>query len=127
MVSTRPKDRLEGIPNFNMLKAKVLNILEENYLNGFVTNVVEYPSTSAGRNEFKKNQAKSKRIIFDSVKDHVVLIIILLKTKKELYDMLTNLDENKDPSKKGSLKNNICTLKMEKKDTIASYFTKYLK
>ena len=59
-ISVRPEDRLEGASNFNVWKARVLNILEEHDLDNFVFNAVEEPTTNAGRTTFKKNQAKAK-------------------------------------------------------------------
>jgi hypothetical protein len=47
-----------------------------------------------------------------------------LKTAKECSDTLTNLYEKKAPSQKRVLKNRLRTLKMEKDDRVASFFTK---
>ena len=94
----KAEDRLEGASNFNIWKVRVLNILEEYDLDSFVTSVVEEPTTNAGRTNFKKNQAKAKRIIFDSVKDNIMLVIAPLKTAKECFDTLTNLYEKKAPN-----------------------------
>ena len=48
-VSIRPEDRLEGSSNFNSWKARIMATLEENDLDDLVTNVVEEPTTNAGR------------------------------------------------------------------------------
>jgi hypothetical protein len=48
-ISVRPEDRLEGASNFNTWKARILNILEEHDLDGYVTNIVEESTTNAGR------------------------------------------------------------------------------
>ena len=48
-ISVRSKDRLEGASNFNTWKERVLNILEENDLDCFVTSVVGDPITNATR------------------------------------------------------------------------------
>ena len=66
----------------------VLNILEEHDWDNFVLNAVEEPTTNAGRKTFKKNQAKAKRIIFDSVKDNIMPVIAPLKTVKECFDTI---------------------------------------
>ena len=71
-IFVRPEDRLEGASNFNVWKARVLNILKEYDLDNFVISTVEEPTTNAGRTAFKKNQAKTKQIIFDSVKDNML-------------------------------------------------------
>ena len=59
-ISVRPDDILEGASNFNVWKARVLNILEEHDLENFVFNTIEEPTTNAGRTTFKKNQAREK-------------------------------------------------------------------
>jgi hypothetical protein len=93
-------------------------------LDAFVVGVVEEPTTNIERTNFKKNQAKAKRIIFDLVKDNIMIVIASLKTTKECLDTLTNLYETKAPNQKRILKKQIRTLKMEKDDTMASFFTK---
>lgn len=123
-ISINPEDKLEGGTNFNVWKARVLNILKEYDLDSFVTSVVEEPTTNAGRSVFKKNQAKAKRIIFDSVKDNIMTVLTPLKTAKECFDSLANMYETKAPNQKGVLKKQLQTLKMEKDDSVASFFTK---
>ena len=46
-ISIRPENKLEGASNFNVWKARVLNILEEHDLDNFVFNTVEEPTTNA--------------------------------------------------------------------------------
>ena len=75
-ISVRPEDRLEGTSNFNIWKDKILNILEEHDLDGYVSNVVEEPTTNIGCNSFQKNQAKAKRNIYDSIKYSLMSMII---------------------------------------------------
>jgi hypothetical protein len=94
-ISVRPEDRLEGASNFNVSKVSVLNILEEYDLDNFMIDTVEEPTANAGRATFKKNQAKAKRIIFDSVKDNIRPVIAPLKTAKKCFDTLFNLYEKK--------------------------------
>ena len=113
-ITVKPKDRLEGASDFNVWKARVLNILEEYDLDNFVTNVVEEPTTNAGRSAFKKNQVKATRIIFDSIKDNIMTVLTPLKTTKECFDTLANLYETKAPNQKRVLKKQLRTLKMEK-------------
>jgi hypothetical protein len=106
-ISVRPEDKLEGASNFNVSKARVLNILEEYDLDNFVTSTVEEPTSNAERTTFKKNQARAKRILFDSVKDNIMPVIAPLKTAKDYFDTLFNLYEKKAPSQKRVLKNKL--------------------
>lgn len=89
-----------------------------------MTSVVEEPPTNARRATYKRNQSKAKRVIFNSLKDHLMPVTTPLKTVKECFDSLTNLYDKKAPSQKRALKNKLRTLKMSKDDTIDSFFTK---
>ena len=124
-ISLYPKDRLEGTSNFNTWKVRAFNILEEHDLESFVTYAIEEPTTNAGRTNYKKNQAKAKRIIYDSVKDNLMSVITPLKTTKECFDTLMNLYEKKDPTQKMDLKNKLWNIKIERDVIVASFFTKY--
>ena len=95
LISVRSKDQLEGTSNSNTWKARVMNILEEHDLDGYVSKVVEEPTSNAGRTTFKKNQAKTKHIIYDSMKDNLMHVITPLKTTKECFDTLRKLYEKK--------------------------------
>ena len=72
-IFVRVEDRLEGASNFNVWKLRIMNILQEHDLEQYVTSVMEQPTSNAGRVAFRKSQAKAKRIIFDSVKDNIML------------------------------------------------------
>ena len=87
-ISIRPKNCLEGTSNFNTWKARVLNLLEENDIDSFMNSVVEEPTTNATRINYKKNIAKAKRIIYDSVMDNSMSVITPLKTKKSILKHL---------------------------------------
>ena len=73
------EDRLDGSSNFNNWKARVIAIFEEHDIDHYVTMVVAKPTSNAGRASFKRNQAKARRIIYDSVKEHIMSIITPLK------------------------------------------------
>ena len=47
------------------MEGGVINILEVHDLDSFVTSMIEEPITNARRKNYKKNQAKLKRIIYD--------------------------------------------------------------
>lgn len=97
-------------------------MLEEHELDHFVTSEVEMPTSTAGRSAFRKNQAKAKRILLDSVKDSILTAVIPLKTPKECFDTLVNLYEKKVPNQKRTLK-----MKMKKGELISKFFTKISK
>ena len=85
LIFIRPEYQLEGTSNFNTWKVRVLNILEEHDLETFMTYVVEEPTTNPWRENWKKNQENAKRIIYDSMKDNIMLVITPLKTEKRVF------------------------------------------
>ena len=74
-ISVRLEDRLEGTSSSNTWRVRVINILEEHDLDSFVTIVIEETTTNVGRINYKKNQSKEKRIIYDSMKENLMSVI----------------------------------------------------
>ena len=89
-----------------------------------MTTVVAEPTSSVGRASFKRNQAKARRIIYDSVKEHIMPIITPLKIAKECFDTLVKLYKTKATSQKRLMKSQLRSLKMEKDESVNSFFTK---
>ena len=100
-ISIWSEDRLKGTKNFNTWKARVINILEDHDRDSFVTTVIEEPTKITGRKNYKKNQSKENMIIYDYVKENLMLVITPLNKTKHCFDTLTNLYEKKAPSQKG--------------------------
>jgi hypothetical protein len=67
-ISVRAEARIEGATNFNVWKLWITNILQEHDLEKYVTTVVEEPTNNAGREAFRRSQAKAKRIIMTQSK-----------------------------------------------------------
>ena len=55
----------------------------------------------------KKNLVKAKKIIVDSIKDHLIPQVSSLKTPKNMFDSLTNLFEGKNIYQNMTLKNEL--------------------
>ena len=79
----RLEERLEGSSNYNSWKARLMATLKENDLDNLVNNAMEEPTSNVRRIAFKKKQAKTRRIIYDSVKETLIPTITPLKTVKE--------------------------------------------
>ena len=114
---------MRGTSNFSTWKARVLNIREEHDLDGYISTMVEEPTSNVGHIKFKKNQSKSKLIIYDLVKDNLMSLFTPFKITNECFDSLINLYEKNSPSKNRALKKKIQNLKMEKDETMDSFFT----
>lgn len=89
-----------------------------------MTRVIPEPTNDNGKATYKKNEAKAKRILFDSVNDRLIPHIFQLKIAKEVYDALTSLFETKNSSWKRALRNKLRNINMTKTDAIATYFMK---
>ena len=60
----------------------------------------------------KKNLVKAKRIIADSIKDHLIPQVSSLKTPKDMFDSLTKLFERKNINRKMNLRNQLKNVKI---------------
>ena len=66
-------------------------ISEENEVDEYVSKAIWEPTNDDEKAKQKKNESKEKRILVDSVKDHLVPEIVQLKTTKNICDALTGL------------------------------------
>ena len=72
----------------------------------------------------KNKLVMEKRIIADSIKDHLIPQVSSLKTPKAMFDALTKLFEGKNINKKMTLRNQLKNVKIHNVETIQSYFTR---
>ena len=93
MTSMKVEDRLEGDSNFIPWKSRVL-LLEENDLLQFVNAKVPEPIAKEGKPRWRKNDAKARRILVDSVRDHLVPQISEKTTVRKMFETLKKLFEH---------------------------------
>jgi hypothetical protein len=72
--------------------------------------------------KFRKNEVKAKRILTDSIKDHLIHNVSELKSLKEMFDALTRLYESKNTIRKLTLRHQLRNVTMNKSETISNYF-----
>jgi hypothetical protein len=72
ITSVRVEDRLDGADNFRLWKHIILLILEENEFLDHVKQVLLEPEEADAKEKFKKNEIKAKRILTNSIKDHLI-------------------------------------------------------
>jgi hypothetical protein len=82
------------------------------------------PEDEEAKAKFKKNEVKAKRILIDSIKDHLIPNVSELKTPKEMFDALTRLYESKNTSRKLTLRHQLRNVTMNKSETVVNYFMK---
>jgi hypothetical protein len=118
------EDRLNGASNFNSWKSRLLITLEESDLMKFVEEFVPKPANASEKTRWKKNDAKARKIIIFSVKDHLIPHISPVKTTKEMFDALKKLFESKNTNRAITLKHQLQNIKMTKADIVATFFMK---
>ena len=97
-------NKLEGAKNFRAWKYRVFIILEEHDLENYVKEEVSEPERDEDKVRHKKNMVKTRRIIFESIKDHLIPHFFSLKTPKEMFDTLIGLYEGKNTNQKMNLR-----------------------
>jgi hypothetical protein len=96
-------------------------ILDENDLLEHVTVGVPKPDEEEQKTKHKKNEKKTKRIVSDSVKDHLFPHISEIQTTRQMYEALNRLYESKDISGNLTLRNQLRNMKMDNSESVTSY------
>jgi hypothetical protein len=95
MSNTKLDEKLEGPDNFRAWKYIISFVLEENDLSDYVMEEVAKPEEEEAKGKYMKNLIRAKRIIADSIKDHLIPHVSPLKTPKEMFDALSRLYEGR--------------------------------
>jgi hypothetical protein len=122
--STKLDEKLEGVDNFRAWKYRVMLILEENDLEYFIKEEVPEPDEDEAKAKYKNYLVKAKRIIVDSIKDHLIPHVSSLTNPKQMFDALSRLYEGKNINWKMTLRTQLKNVKMQSSETIQSYFTR---
>ena len=109
---TKLDENLEGDDNFRAWKYKVSLVLEENELDTYISGEVLVPEGDEAKDLHKNKLVKAKRIIVDSIKDHLIPHVSSLKIPKEMLDSLTKLFEGKNINEKMTLRNQLKNVKI---------------
>ena len=88
---TKLDEKLEGANNFRAWKYRISLVLEENELDSYVSEEVPVPEGDDAKALHKKKLVMKKRIIADSIKNHLIPQASSLKTRKSMFDSLTKL------------------------------------
>ena len=97
---TKLEDKFEGVDIFRAWKYRISLVLEENELDTYTNEEVPVLEGHDAKALHKKNLVKAKRIIVDSIKDHLIPHVSSLKIHKEMLDSLTKLFEGKNINQK---------------------------
>lgn len=88
-INTKLDEKLEGVNNFRAWKYRVVLIFEEIDLEGFIEADIPEPEGDEDEAKHQKSLVKAKRIIADSIKDHLIPHVSSLKTPKQIFNALS--------------------------------------
>ena len=94
MIGMKVENHLDGATNFISWKPRVLLILEEHDLLKFVNEKVSKPEVEEAKSQWRKGDAKARRILVDLVKDHLVPQISKKTTARKVFKTLRKLFEH---------------------------------
>ena len=81
---TKLDEKIEGADNFRSWKHRISLVLEENELDSYINEEVLVPEGDEAKALHKKKLVMEKRIIADSIKDHLIPQVSSLKTPKAI-------------------------------------------
>ena len=126
-IGVRLEDRVDGAGNFVPWKARLVLILEENELWDEVvynttTNPIVVPASTDATtlSAFNKKDIKARRIILDTVKDHVISHISSKNRAYQMWYALTKLFQSSNENRKMVLREKLKSIKMAKAEGVIS-------
>jgi hypothetical protein len=96
-------------------------ILEQNVFLEYVTVGVLEPEEEKKKAKHKKNEKKAKRIMLDSVKDHLIHNISKLRIARKMYEAISRLYESNYISQNLTLINQLRNMKIDNSESVTSY------
>ena len=84
MIGMKIKDHLDEATNFISWNSRVI-ILEENVLSKLVNEKVPEPDVEEDKSHWRKTDARARRILVDSVRDHLVPQISQMKMTRKMF------------------------------------------
>ena len=93
-------------------------------MESYISGEVPVPEGNEAKALHKKNLIMAKRIIFYSIKDHLIPQVSSPKTPKDMFEAFTKLFEGMNITRKMTLRNQLKNVKIQNAETIQSYFTR---
>jgi len=124
------EEKLNDVSNFGPWKERVDITLEEHEVLEYVEDAIIDPPENASvvvKSEYKKGDIRTRKIILDSLSDHLITYVSSLKKTKEMYDKLTGMFAIINLNQIIALKNKLKDIKMSKGETVQAYYLKMTK
>lgn len=106
------EDGLDGAANYTSWKFRILIVLEENDLLNYVKSIVDEPLDDMKKAQWRKNNLMARKILIDSIKDHLVLVISKLNSARDMFECLQSLYEFNSTSRALALRRQLLHIKM---------------
>ena len=120
---TKLNEKIDGVDTIIAWKYRIMLILEDKDLEGFIKEEVTEPEEYEVKTKHKKDMIKDKRIIADSIKDNLIPQVYSTRTPKERFDSLSILFEGRIINRKMTLRNHLKSVRAQKSDNMQKYFT----
>jgi hypothetical protein len=121
--STKLVDKMEGVEKFHAWNSRIGLVLEKNDLAKIFKGEILELDDAAEKAKHQKDTIRAKRIITESIKDHLNPYVSSKKTPKEMFDALTRMYEGKNINRKMNLRTQLKNTRMQKGETIQEYFS----
>ena len=115
---------MDGGGNWTPWRARIVLLLEESELWEIVEQTVTVPTDPVLLAEFKKKNVRAKRIILDSVKDHIIPHVVGKDYAYEMWESLGNLYQSFNQNQKMVLREKLRSTKMSRGESVTSYLTR---
>jgi hypothetical protein len=103
---------------------KLDSFLKRNDLAKFIKENVSEPEEDEAKEKYKKDMIRDKRIIVDSIKDHLIPQVSSKNTPKDMFDALTRMYEGRNINRKMNLRTQFKNTRMQKGETVQDYFSR---
>ena len=120
----RVEDRLDGGGNWTPWKSRIVLLLEECELWEIVGQTIIVPTHTTLLAKFKKKNVKAKRIILDSVEDHIFPHVVGKDYAFQMWESLGNLYQSSNQNRKMVLREKLRSTKMARGESVTSYLTR---
>ena len=117
----RDQDRLEGLSNFSVWKARILIVLEAYSLRYHAKQTLATPTDADLLRKHREAAGHAKRLIMDNIKDHIVPHVAEKKKTNEMWKALTSLYEGKSVQRRMLLEAQMRSFMMTKGEDIEHF------
>ena len=119
------EDKLHDKSDYHRWKMSLDLTLEEKEVIDYLKGKIHEPPSNAlaaAKTKYKKGEVKAKKIIRDSIHNHLVAYISDLNTSKEIYDKLVGMFKYSNANQISFLKDKLKDIKKGRNEDIQSYF-----